>query len=181
MQPERLRAEHFQQLKTLHLAPEDFVVAGSAPLFIRGLREHVTDLDIVARGASWNHALSLSRSQSLHGPQHAPYGDVLSVRFFGARIEVLNGWFPPLFGTVDRLIQDAELVNGIRFLTLGDTLRWKRHLDRQKDRHDVSRAEAASYPLLRSGREQGPGRSGHVRDTTPQPSLRLASISRLRS
>ncbi|MGW2049112.1 hypothetical protein ACWCPF_28575 [Streptomyces sp. NPDC001858] len=152
---DRLGTEHFQQLETLGLATEDFVVAGSAPLFIHGLRDQVTDLDIVARGAAWNHAVSRSRSLSLPGPRHAPYGDVLSVHFFGSRIEVLNAWFPFLLGTVDDLIRAAEDYQGINFLTLHDTLRWKRHLGRPKDREDVRRIQGVYRPRLRAGREPG--------------------------
>ncbi|MER6959429.1 MULTISPECIES: hypothetical protein [unclassified Streptomyces] len=195
---DRLRTEHFQ-LETLGLANEDFVVAGSVPLFIHGLRDHVTDLDIVTRESGWDHAVSRARAQSLSGPVRAPHGNALSLYFFGTRIEVLNAWFPSVLGEVDDLIRTAKVVGDINFLTLEDTLKWKRHLNRPKDRQDVRRLEEACLPRLHAGREQGTGRkdadrmtlrggsavdrppTGQVRDTTPHPWSRFAPSSWLRS
>ena len=34
----------------------DFVIFGSAPLLAHGLRQHVRDLDVVARGTAWRRA-----------------------------------------------------------------------------------------------------------------------------
>ncbi|MFF5519290.1 hypothetical protein [Streptomyces coeruleorubidus] len=130
---ERLESEPFQRLSTLSLPREDFVIAGSAPLFIRGLRDEISDLDIVTYGAGWERARSLAEAHN------APYGKVESVPFFEGRIEVLNGWFPHLFGTVPALIARAEIIGGFRFLTVPDTVLWKRDLDREKDRADLLR------------------------------------------
>lgn len=131
--PERLESEPFQRLRTLELPREDFVVAGSAPLFIRGLRDEISDLDIVTHDAGWERARSLSEAHS------APYGEVESVPLFEGRVEVLNGWFPHLFGTFADLITRTEVIGGFRFLTLSDTAVWKRDLDREKDRADLRR------------------------------------------
>ncbi|MEU3620366.1 hypothetical protein ABZ725_50120 [Streptomyces sp. NPDC006872] len=199
VRPDRLLTEHFDELKSLELANKDFVVAGSAPLFIHGLRDHVTDLDIVTRESGWDHAMSRARAQSLPGPKHAPHGDALSLYFFDTRIEVLNAWFPSVVGEVDELIRTAKVVDDIRFLTLENTLMWKRHLNRPKDRQDVRRLEEVRLPRLHAGREQGTGRkdadrmtlrggsavdrppTGQVRDTTPHPWSRFAPSSWLRS
>ncbi|MGW1785717.1 hypothetical protein ACWCQQ_42545 [Streptomyces sp. NPDC002143] len=199
VRPDRLLTEHFDELESLKLANDDFVVAGSAPLFIRGLRDHVTDLDIVTREAGWKHAVSRARAQCLPGPEPAPHGDALSLYFCGTRIEVLNAWFPSLLGSVDHLIRTAEVVDGIRFLSLDDTLQWKRRLNRPKDRQDVRRVEEVYRPRLLAGREQGTGRkdadrmtlrggsavdrppAGQVRETTPHPWSRSALSSWLRS
>ncbi|WP_405819093.1 hypothetical protein OG241_28310 [Streptomyces sp. NBC_01390] len=141
--PVRLKTEPFRHLGSLGLPSEDFVVAGSAPLFIRGLRDRVTDLDIVVRGAGWR------RAEVLGDVRRAPYEQVLAVNVAeaGSRIEILDGWFPHMFGSVDQLIARAEVDDdsGLRFLSLADTVRWKRHLDRQKDREDLRRIEAAAY------------------------------------
>lgn len=138
---ERLESEPFQRLSTLKLSREDFVVAGSAPLFIRGLRDEISDLDIVTHGAGWERARSLAEAH------FAPYGEVKSVPFFEGRIEVLNGWFPHLFGTVPALIASAEVINGLRFLTLSDTVLWKRDLNREKDRSDLLRLSCSPRRL----------------------------------
>ncbi|MER6460441.1 hypothetical protein ABT278_08225 [Streptomyces sp. NPDC001228] len=150
---ERLESEPFQTLRTLKLPREDFVVAGSAPLFIRGLRNEISDLDIVTNDVGWERARSLAEAHN------APYGEVESVPLFQGRIEVLNGWFPHLFGTVPALMTRTEVIGGFRFLTLADTALWKRDLDREKDRADllclygspVGEAAQAETGLVRSG------------------------------
>lgn len=135
----RLNTGLFKDLKGLALPADDFVIAGSAPLYIRDLRDEVSDLDVVAGERCWRQA------QPLGSLQPAPYGDVLSVGVVERKarpvgpIEVLNAWFPPLFGNVAQLIENAEVVDGLRFLTLQDTYRWKERLGREKDRDDLSR------------------------------------------
>ncbi|MFE3636107.1 hypothetical protein [Streptomyces sp. NPDC059168] len=141
MLSERLESEPFQRLRTLKLPREDFVVAGSAPLFIRGLRNEISDLDVVTHDVGWE------RAQSLAEAHNAPYGGVESVPLFHGRIEILNGWFPHLFGTVPALITRTEVIGGFRFLTLSDTALWKRYLDREKDRADLLRLSCSPRRL----------------------------------
>ncbi|MCQ9131422.1 hypothetical protein [Streptomyces hilarionis] len=164
---DRLRNDHFQRLRALGLPRDDFVVAGSAPLFVRGLRDHVSDLDVVARGAGWR------RARTLATPVPAPYGrgTVLSVGLADQRIEILNAWFPKLFGPVDRIIESAEVIEGIRFLSLSDTLRWKDVLRRPKDVHDLAVADSRGRPG--AGRPPEPAlpawaRNTALRDATAQ-------------
>ncbi|MER6784411.1 hypothetical protein ABT330_07230 [Streptomyces sp. NPDC000658] len=162
---DRLWNEHFLRLRGLGLPHDDFVVAGSAPLFVRGLRERVSDLDVVARGAAWRQARTLST------PVPAPYGrgTVLSVGLPDQRIEILDAWFPKLFGTVDLLIENAEVIEGIRFLSLSDTLRWKDELRRPKDIRDL--AEADRRGGRGAGRPPGPALPA-APARTRQPALR---------
>ena len=46
-------------LVNLELERDDFVIFGSAPLLVHGLRQSVSDLDVVARGAAWRRASEL--------------------------------------------------------------------------------------------------------------------------
>ncbi|MDH6114116.1 hypothetical protein P3T36_002937 [Kitasatospora sp. MAP12-15] len=129
----RLSTAPFDRLAELGLPVEDFVIAGSAPFYLRGLREEISDLDIVARGLAWQRAMELGR------PQPAPYGGTRAIRLVDGRFEVLDGWFPELFGDVGQLLARAEPIGALRFLTMADTVRWKRWLDRPKDRADLQR------------------------------------------
>ncbi|MCS0635149.1 hypothetical protein NX801_05655 [Streptomyces sp. LP05-1] len=136
----RLRGEPFQLLRQLCLPREDLVIAGSAPLYLRGLRDRITDLDVVARGRA------LERVR-LHGvTEPAPFEGVTSVRLMGGLLEIVDAWFPSSFGSVDALFERAERIGDLRVLSLADTEVWKRRLDRPKDRADLVRLAGLSDP-----------------------------------
>ncbi|MGW4033698.1 hypothetical protein ACWEFL_31125 [Streptomyces sp. NPDC004838] len=141
--PERLLTEPFRQLRELGLPTGDLMICGSAPLYIRGLRDRITDLDVVARGAAWQRALTLGSAL------RAPFEGALSIRLLDGRIEVTNEWYASLFGSVEQLFARAETFGDLRFLSLADTVAWKVHLGREKDRKDLLR-------LAERVREVGP-------------------------
>ncbi|WP_282202057.1 hypothetical protein [Kitasatospora fiedleri] len=113
------------------LPPEDLLIAGSAPLYVRGLRDRIGDLDVVARGEALRRALLLGE------PEPAPFDGAVSVRLLGGRLEITDSWFTGLLGGVEELFDRAEEIGGLRFLGLADTAVWKRWLDRPKDRLDL--------------------------------------------
>ncbi|MFE0772358.1 hypothetical protein [Streptomyces sp. NPDC058861] len=146
--PERLYSEKFRLLRELDLPSGDLVIAGSAPLFIRGLRDRMSDLDVVARGEALRRALLLGEARP------APFDSAVSIRLMGGRLEIADAWFTSLFGDVEELFERAETIGGLRFLTLSDTEAWKRRLDRPKDRIDLVRM-AESVRESRSPRVRG--------------------------
>lgn len=99
-----------------------------------GIRQRISDLDVVARDVAWEQAVALGERRA------PPFGGVNAVYLLGGVIEVLDGWFPDRW-TVDRLIEDADIIEGIRFLPLSLTLEWKRALGREKDRADIAALE----------------------------------------
>ncbi|MFF9509963.1 hypothetical protein ACF1BU_01425 [Streptomyces sp. NPDC014724] len=119
-----------RKLLTLDLALGDYVVAGSGPLLAHGLREAVGDLDVVARGAAWKLAVSLSE------PVAAPSGYGRMVLLFDGCLEVFDRWLPGSAGP-DELIEGAELIQGIPFCPLLEVAAWKERSDRCKDREDL--------------------------------------------
>jgi hypothetical protein len=125
-------SEHrlFRLLGKLALPAEDFVVAGSGPLLAHGLKPSIHDLDLVARGKAWELAAGrapVERSQSGLG---------LRIVLYHGAVEVFDHWVGDL-GDVDEIIDGAESIEGVRFMSLQDTLRWKRGLGRAKDLADV--------------------------------------------
>jgi hypothetical protein len=125
-------SEHglFRLLGKLALPAEDFVVTGSGPLLAHGLKPSIHDLDLVARGKAWELAAGrapVERSQSGLG---------LRIALFQGSVEVFDHWVGGL-SDVDAMIDGAEVVEGVRFMSLQDTLRWKRGLGRAKDLADV--------------------------------------------
>lgn len=117
-----------RQLFSLNLPTEHFAIAGSGPLFVRGWIDDPGDLDLVARGPAWEIAAELGGP-----PRSAPYGDVQRIPLFDGHLEVLDGWFPERWST-DHLIDDADKLAGLRFVTLDVVGAVKRALDRPRDR-----------------------------------------------
>jgi hypothetical protein len=130
---DRLHTEPFRWLSELALPFDDLVIAGSAPLYIRGLRDGIADLDVVARGRALDQVLLLGAAR------RAPFDSAISVRLMAGRLEVTDAWFKSLFGPVDDLFERAEKINGLRFLTIDDTVAWKYQLNRPKDQLDLLR------------------------------------------
>lgn len=123
------------QVLDLQMPPGDFALAGSAPLYAHGLRPRLRDLDVVARGVAWDIA------QTFDKPVQAPSGIGRVVRIGDGEIEIFDRWVAPEW-PIDSLIDDAEVIDGIRFVSLRDSLAWKRYLHRKKDAADIRMLEA---------------------------------------
>jgi hypothetical protein len=121
-------------LEKLALPVSDYVVTGSGPLLAHGLKDTIHDLDLVARGAAWDLA-------ARHGKvRRSPSGLGRRIVVHHGDIEIFDHWVGGLTD-IDAMIDGAELVEGIPFLPLGDTLRWKRGLGRAKDLPDIALIE----------------------------------------
>ena len=120
----------FRLLEKLALPSGDYVVTGSAPLLAHGLKSSIHDLDLVARGKAWEIAASMAPvvgSQSGFG---------LRIVLNHGAIEVFDHWVGGLTD-VDAIVDNAEFVDGVPFMSLKDTMLWKRGLGRAKDLADV--------------------------------------------
>ncbi|MEU6486239.1 hypothetical protein [Streptomyces sp. NPDC046887] len=124
----------FRNLQSLGLPVEDYVISGSGPLLVHGIRRDIGDLDVVARGAAWEIA------KGLGDPEEAPLGWAQRISLMNGSIEILNGWFGY---SVDSLIAEADVFEGVRFMPLTRVLEWKSHLvesgaGRDKDVRDIA-------------------------------------------
>jgi hypothetical protein len=122
----------------------DLVVFGSGPLLVHGLRQQIRDLDVVARGRTWERVRQCGAPAvgSLNGAPMATFAD--------GKIEFSGGWVAGDWN-VDELIDRAEEIEGLRFARLDDVVRYKRVLDRPKDRADIRAIEQARAAPRRSG------------------------------
>jgi hypothetical protein len=112
-------------VRSLDLPPGDYALHGSAPLLAHGLVTEINDLDIVSRGAAWQRARSLAPlEQGEKDDVVRPLPDV----------EIFDGW---LGDDADRLIDEAEYMLGVPFVTLEAVLRFKRRLGRPKDAEHI--------------------------------------------
>ena len=116
----------FKKLLSLNLPREDFAIAGSGPMYARGLIDELGDVDVIARGKAWEIAVEHGR------PVPAPYSTVEVVKLFDENVEILDGWFPEIW-SVDDLVDNAELIDGVRFVPLEVVRRTKEKMGRSKD------------------------------------------------
>ncbi|MEV4179129.1 hypothetical protein [Nonomuraea sp. NPDC049709] len=121
----------FTELARLNLPYGDYVVCGSAVLYVRNLRTCMGDLDVLARGAAWGIALALGVT-----PRAAPSGHGQVINHPAFAIEFVDRWTPGW--STHRLIETADLIDGIPFMRLGDVLAWKASARRPKDLPDIS-------------------------------------------
>ena len=113
-------------LRSLELSPGDFAVFGSGPLLVRGIIDAASDLDVISRRAAWDRACKLG--DLVYIEEHG----VEIVSFFDGAITVGTSW---AYGEVDidRLIETAELIDGVPFVRLEHVVRYKEAAARPKD------------------------------------------------
>lgn len=128
----RLRSNRLvQKLRGMDVNPNDFVIFGSAPLLAHGLRTTVSDLDVVAR------ADVLRRVSSTGTPARGTYSGDRVWQFNGGTLQFSERWITSRWDT-DALIDNAEIIDGLRFVPLADVLRYKEELQRPKDEADIA-------------------------------------------
>jgi hypothetical protein len=122
----------FEQLRDLDLPPKDYVVFGSGPLWVRGIRPG-QDLDLLARGEAWEKMKMLGTVEDGDGCSHV-------IRFNNGKIEVFDQWCTKTCH-VDQIIERADVIEGIPFAKLEDVLCWKGEMNRKKDKKDIELVE----------------------------------------
>jgi hypothetical protein len=121
----------FRKVRDLHLPEGKYAIFGSGPMGVRGIRE-CHDIDMVVTEDLWD-------VMNDSGWEVRPKSDG-SPRLLKDEIEVWNSWKPGEWD-VDQLIRDAEVIDGLPFVTLESVLKWKRLLGREKDIRDIEMIE----------------------------------------
>ena len=111
---------------------DEYVVFGSGPLHVHGIRE-ASDVDVVVTQARWDRLVEAGHQPVDHRP------GVLHLQL--GPVEVLSGWWAYV-GEPDEIVATGVLLGGIPFAPLDLVLRWKRRCDRPKDVVDVVLLEA---------------------------------------
>ncbi|MEV8052133.1 MULTISPECIES: hypothetical protein [Streptomyces] len=137
------------RLNSLEFERDDFLVFGSAPLMVHGLRSELGDLDVLARGDAWKraHRLGLPSTGKATGSP--------AMHFWGGEIEVFDQWISAEW-QFDHLASRADVIEGVRFAGLQDVLAYKAELMRPKDLADIG--------ALRKLRIAEPGKPAHGTD-----------------
>lgn len=114
------------KLISLDLPTKDYAVFGSGPMFAHGIKDLGHDIDIIARKDAWEKATTLGLvTDAMHGGHKV-------VVLFDGEIEIFDGWAPGKWD-VDALIDDAEKIDGIKFVSLENVIKWKTIMGREKD------------------------------------------------
>jgi len=114
-----------EELKKLNLPQDKFAIFSSGCMAIRNLREN-KDIDILVREDLWQ---ELIKNHSLNEKGMIEIGNVEISR----TVKHLTN--------IDKLIDNAEIINGLRFVRLDNILVWKRKMRREKDIKDIKLIE----------------------------------------
>jgi len=124
--------EFFQEVRESGLPSGGYALFGSAQLCVRGLRS-CHDMDIIVTQPVWEACLADGRWVGSVAPSGSP-----SLK--KGNLELVRTWMPGEWD-VDRLIAEAETIEGLPFVKLDQVLAWKRISGREKDRDDVELIE----------------------------------------
>ena len=110
MYTRRLRC--MDTLKELNIKKDEFVIYGSAPMVLRGLKEKNNDLDVLVKENVWE-KLSVKYPSNINGD----YIDINGVSFTCKDMNLL--------GNIDDVIRTSEVIDGFHILSLSETKKWK--------------------------------------------------------
>jgi tRNA A-37 threonylcarbamoyl transferase component Bud32 len=120
--------KQLSELKKLNLPVAEYAIFGSGPLTIHGIRDS-RDMDIIVKEGLWNKLIKKY-------PVTETYKKFIRI----GEIEIYKDW-EPWFNDVDKLINDADIFDEIRFVKLKDVMKWKKAFGREKDKEDIQLIE----------------------------------------
>jgi len=114
------------ELIKLQLLAGEYVVFGSGPMAVRGMRE-ARDMDILATKSFWG----------VLAEKYPSYKKGKTIEI--GNIEIWKDW--PSFPDPEEVIRGAEMIRGFPFALLSHVLSWKRSIGREKDAQDIQLIE----------------------------------------
>lgn len=103
------------------------MIYGSGPLGVRGIRK-IHDLDVVVKDSLYQKLLKKYKKFEKKDKKK---------RFIKlGRIEIIPT-NDSLIENIEKTIERADLINGLRFVKLEDLLKWKKKMGRPKDFKDI--------------------------------------------
>ncbi len=119
-----------QKVKTLKLSLGHYVVFGSGPLAVRGLRVS-EDIDILVTADLYSKLKATGGWKEKVFASGKPY-------LIKDEFEVMAEWiFPGYTPDTAKLIREAEIIDGIPFAKLIEVRAWKQAFGRPKDLKDI--------------------------------------------
>lgn len=124
--------EIFKLFLTLDLVIGEYAIFGSGVMFALGIRElsEIHDLDVVVTKEGWEKVKNLGK------PFYDPGWKCNWLKLLDSKIELSDGWGPGEWN-VDELVSTAIVSDGISFVNIENVVKWKKRMDREKDREHV--------------------------------------------
>ncbi|MFH1129170.1 MAG: hypothetical protein V1686_00320 [Patescibacteria group bacterium] len=119
-----------EKLKKLNLPKGKFAIFGSGPMIVRGLKESGNIDLVVTRDVFEEFRDKEGWSAKLETCDGLQNGD----------IEMYYEWGPGEWD-VEKLINEAEIIDGLSFARMEEVLRWKKVYNREKDQKDIELIE----------------------------------------
>jgi hypothetical protein len=131
VEEEKIMNNKFQKLlanlRRLNLPDGEYVIYGSGPLGVRGIRD-VHDLDVVVTDDLYKKLLEKYPGKEINDGKK---------RFIKlGKIELIQASYS-LIKDIKKAIANADIIDGLKFVRLKDLLRWKRRMGRKKDFKDI--------------------------------------------
>jgi hypothetical protein len=123
-----------EEVKKLHLPLGEYVVVGSGPLAVRGIR-NFNDIALLVSEQAY------SRLSARGWEETIGFGGRMRLKLglYEAYQDLCYGDYRP---DTKILIEQADIVNGIPFLQLEELIRFKKAVGREKDLADIRLIEA---------------------------------------
>jgi hypothetical protein len=125
--------DYLEEARNMNLPLGKYAVSGSGPLAIRGIRD-TKDLDLIVTPDIYSH-YKKQREWKLrfaYGNFFLRNGNIEMWKKIGFWKDIVN---------IRKLIERAELINGMPFVNLQDFIYWKKRTFRNKDKRDVKLAQ----------------------------------------
>jgi hypothetical protein len=123
------KEEVIAKVRSLNFPKDSYIVYGSAPFAVLGIRE-VNDIDLLVSKEIYEELAKKGWKKVYKGPKDEP----LTYDIFEAH----KTWeFSPYAPTLPELLSRATEIEGISFASLEDVRRWKEASGRPKDFSDL--------------------------------------------
>lgn len=120
--------KYLDEFFELKLPKDGYALFGSACLAIRGIREN-NDIDILVKDELWE---KLKKNRNLTGRETLEIGHV---EIGGSSNKVFNE------PCIEQIIDEAEIIDGIRYAKLEHVLFFKKKRGKEKDLQDIKLIE----------------------------------------
>ena len=119
------KLRHIDKLDALNVPKSDYVIYGSAPLVLRGLKGKNEDLDVLVKEDLWN-KLKVDYPNNINGD----YIEINGVSFSHKSSEY--------FESMDNIMQKSDIIDGYHVMNLEETVKWKEKVGTEKHLEDAS-------------------------------------------
>ncbi len=124
-----MNKELFNKFRELNLPIGEYAIFGSGPMGIRDLKK-CNDLDVIVSPRIFD---NYKQNPDWHFDATKGWGFGLVLQ---DEIEMLKEWGPGKWDVAE-LIKNAEIIDGLAFVKLEEVLKWKKVMDREKDKKDI--------------------------------------------